>query len=344
MTLDAGHTLADGLVIRGLHKRYGDTVALDGLDLHARPGEILGVAGPNGAGKSTVIKVLAAETTADSGVITVGGVPWSPSLAVHRVAVVHQEPQLFPNLTVEENLVVGRERRRVLRHGANEQERALMADLAIAEFADRPLGTCTLAVQQRTEIARALAQDARLFLFDEPNSALTDEESDDLFRRMHALADAGHVVMLVSHRLAELVEHADRVAVIRDGRATAVLEGEALTQVGVARQLVLGQPERVVDEADVDPVDHAPHGSALTLSQWTHADGEFTGIDLAVDAGEIVAIVGVEGSGARELLRSAAGLERASGSHVVTAAADGPAIGSRPRTSRRTAPRASTAT
>jgi len=125
MTLDAGHTLADGLVIRGLHKRYGDTVALDGLDLHARPGEILGVAGPNGAGKSTVIKVLAAETTADSGVITVGGVPWSPSLAVHRVAVVHQEPQLFPNLTVEENLVVGRERRRVLRHGANEQERAL---------------------------------------------------------------------------------------------------------------------------------------------------------------------------------------------------------------------------
>ena len=79
-----------GLVIRGLRKRYGDTVALDGLDIQARPGEILGVAGPNGAGKSTMIKILAAETDADGGEISVGGVPWSPSIAVHRVAVVHQ--------------------------------------------------------------------------------------------------------------------------------------------------------------------------------------------------------------------------------------------------------------
>ena len=75
-----------------------------------------------------------------------------------------------------------------------------------------PLGCVPLAVQQRVEIGRALARDARVFLFDEPNSALTDEESNDLFRRMHALADAGRVVILVSHRLAELVEHADRVA------------------------------------------------------------------------------------------------------------------------------------
>ncbi len=95
--------------IRGLRKRYGDTVALDGLDLDARPGEILGVAGPNGAGKSTMVKILAGEVDWDEGEIVVDGEPWSSEFGSHRVAVVHQEPQLFPNLTVGENIVVGHE-------------------------------------------------------------------------------------------------------------------------------------------------------------------------------------------------------------------------------------------
>src|SRR6185503_14329719 len=99
----------------------------------------------------------------------------------------------------------------------------LLDDLAILDVADEPLGSQPLAVQQRTEIARALAQDSRVVLFDEPNSALTEEESDDLFRRMHALAKAGRVVILVSHRLAELVRHADRVAIILDGRVARML-------------------------------------------------------------------------------------------------------------------------
>ena len=97
-----------GVEIRGLRKAYGDTIALDGLDLRAERGEILGIAGPNGAGKSTMIKVLAGETTADDGEVIVEGVPWSPRIGARRVAVVHQEPQLFPNLTVAENLVIGR--------------------------------------------------------------------------------------------------------------------------------------------------------------------------------------------------------------------------------------------
>ncbi|MEO6207813.1 MAG: ATP-binding cassette domain-containing protein, partial [Candidatus Limnocylindrales bacterium] len=238
---------AGGVTIRELQKRYGDTIALAGLDLDARPGEILGVAGPNGAGKSTMVKILAGEVAADAGEIVVDGEPWSPILGWQRVAVVHQEPQLFPNLTVAQNIVVGRERSRWLRHGVNAGERKLLADLAIDGFADQPLGSVTLAVQQRTEIARALAQDARVFLFDEPNSALTEEESDDLFRRMHALADAGRVVILVSHRLAELVAHCNRVAIILDGRSARVLEGSALTHEAIARELVVGQTARDAD-------------------------------------------------------------------------------------------------
>src|SRR5262245_25255242 len=169
------HDLAAGIEIRDVHKRYGDTRALNGLDLVARPGEVLGVAGPNGAGKSTLLRILAGEETADSGEILLNGAPFT---ATDAVAVVHQEPQLFPNLSVADNLLVGRERARFLRPRLRKDERALMEELAIAGSARRPLELCSLATQQRTEIARALARDARIFLFDEIGRASCRERSE----------------------------------------------------------------------------------------------------------------------------------------------------------------------
>ncbi len=302
-----------GLVLRGVKKWYGDTHALDGLDLHAQGGEILGVAGPNGAGKSTMIKVLAGEVREDSGTFLLDGAEWRPMEHRDRVAVVHQEPQLFPNLTVAENMMIGREGTRALVRGLDARERALMEDLAILDYADRPLGSVPLAMRQRVEIGRALARDARVFLFDEPNSALTQEESSDLFRRMHLLADAGAVVILVSHRIAELAEHAARVALILDGRCTDVLEGDAMSQEGIAAGLVTGQTAHE-PAAELARQMNDVAGMALRLTGWTSAERAFTGIDLAVHAGEIVAIVGVEGSGGRELVRSIAGFERSTGS------------------------------
>ncbi|MCY7418085.1 MAG: sugar ABC transporter ATP-binding protein [Chloroflexi bacterium] len=305
-----------GVRIRGLRKRYGDTIALDGLDLDAYPGQILGVAGPNGAGKSTMVKILAAETVVDDGEIIVDDAPWSVDIGAHRVAVVHQEPQLFPNLTVGENVMVGREGTRWLRRDLRTQELTVMHDLGIDAVRDRLLEDVPLAVQQRTEIARALVQDARVFLFDEPNSALTEEESNDLFRRMHALADAGRVVILVSHRLAELVRHCDRVVVVLDGRTALTLEGEALTQEAIARELV------VVTATGEDRV-RAAHSAGATetpvveLHGWSHRGGEFADVELTVRAGRIVAFVGVEGSGARELVRSIAGFEPGHGTLLV---------------------------
>jgi ABC-type sugar transport system ATPase subunit len=308
---------APGVEIRGLSKRYGDTIALDGLDLTAQAGKILGIAGPNGAGKSTMIKILAAEVPGDEGHIRIHGDTWSPSLADRRVAVVHQEPQLFPNLTVGENIIIGRERSRWRQHGLNETERGLLADLAILGVVDEPLGSQPLAVQQRTEIARALAQDARVVLFDEPNSALTAEESDDLFRRMHALAEAGRTVMLVSHRLTELAEHSDSVAVILDGRCASVLAGDALSADAIARTLVAG-----VGAAREHAVSAATEGAgepALRLRGFTHRDDEFRDVDLEVPEGLVIALAGVEGSGARELVRAIAGFERTTGSADVLA-------------------------
>ena len=311
MTAD-GAAAGAGLVIGGLHKWYGDTRALDGLDLRATPGEILGVAGPNGAGKSTLIKIIAGETGPDSGEISFGGSPWDPLLDPGRVAVVHQEPQLFPNLTVAQNLMVGREGTRLVTRDLDADEHQLMADLAIRDYGGRPLSEVPLAIQQRVEIGRALARDARIFLFDEPNSALTQEESLDLFRRMHLLADAGRVVVLVSHRIAELSEHADRVALILDGRCTTILAGDDVTQENIAAGLVTGQAARELDPQVRTRIDgDAP--SALRLADWSHADGEFESIDLDARVGEVVAIVGVEGSGARELVRSIAGFEGGAG-------------------------------
>jgi ABC-type sugar transport system ATPase subunit len=293
-----GPSLERGLRIRGLRKWYGDTRAVEGLDIDAVPGEILGIAGPNGAGKSTLIKILAGEVVHDAGDISLDGSPWNPGVDRERVAVVHQEPQLFPNLTVADNLMVGREGTRTLRRGINDQERILMVDLAILEYRDRPLGAVPVAVQQRVEIGRALARDARVCLFDEPNSALTPDESSDLFRRMHALADSGRVVLLVSHRIAELD----------------VLEGESLTQEGIAGGLVVGQAAREPMEQIVMRMGEDAT-TALRLTDWSHGQGEFTAIDLHVRVGEIVAFVGVEGSGGRELVRSMAGFERGTG-HV----------------------------
>jgi ABC-type sugar transport system ATPase subunit len=313
--------VSKGIRIRDVHKRYGHTIALDGLSLEIRPGEVLGIAGPNGAGKSTLVRILAGEEIADSGDLTFDGSKWSPTVDWHAVAVVHQEPQLFPNLTVAQNVAVGREGTRVVKPRLREADSKVMEALGIAPFANKLLSECSLATQQRTEIARAVARDSRMFLFDEPNSALTDDESDELFREMHKLASDGRIVLLVTHRLSDLVEHASRVAVIRDGRVRAILEGDALTEVGLARQLVTDIVAVTATGAARAARSHAASAPVFHARSWSHRKA-FHNIALEGKPGEILALMGVEGSGARELLRSFAGLERCSG-HFEIAGASG---------------------
>ena len=310
--MSAASSLDAGLSIRDLRMRYGRTVALDSIDLDLRPGEVLGVAGPNGAGKSTLVRILAGEERADAGIITLGAAPWSPIDVWTEVAVVHQEAQLFPNLTVAENLLAGREGGGLLRPRSGADDQRLMEALGLGPLAAVPLGACTIATQQRVEIARALARNARVFLFDEPNSALTDEESNELFREMHKIAESGCIVILVTHRLSDLVDHAARVVVIRDGLVAHWLEGADLTEEAIARQLVLGGDKAARNDAAArsKAVDRAP---LVTLASCTHPGSVFQDVAFAAPAGEIVALMGVEGSGARELLRSMSGLERCAG-------------------------------
>ena len=314
MTLGA-ESNAGGLQVLNLVKRYGDTVALSGLTVAAMPGEILGVAGPNGAGKSTLVKILAGETTPDSGTIELKGDLWSAAADYHRVAVVHQDPQLFPNLTVAENLLVGVEPSRLFRPSRKDVDREVLAEVGLLPYIDVPVGELSLAMQQRTEIARALSMRADVFLFDEPNSALTESESAELFERMHILADQGRIVFLVTHRLGELAAHCDRAVVIVDGAVKTSLAGGELSEERIARELVVGR--RMIDDSTRRRgSDKRP--TLLETSGWTHGHRMFADADLAVAAGEIFAIVGVEGSGGRELVRSIAGFEKAAGSISVT--------------------------
>ena len=289
--------------LRGLTKRYGNTHALRGVDLDLVPGEVLGVAGPNGAGKSTLMKLLAGEESADGGTIVVGGRPCSAADIAGRVAVVHQEPQLFPNMTLAENMMVGREGTRLLRPRLGPNENALMTALDLGAREHALVADCSLATQQRVEIARALARRANAFLFDEPNSALDAEESVALFAEIHRLADAGNIVLLVTHRLEDLVRHADRVVVVRDGRIAAELSGDALTEEAVAHVMVQGLEPDFAHRAR--PAVGSPDTAARDgLAEMFGRHG------LSVPPGRVVALIGVEGSGAREYLRSFASMGR----------------------------------
>ena len=216
-----------GLAVEGLTKSYGSTRALRGLSLAAEPDQVIGIVGPNGAGKSTLVRILAGEETEDAGTVSLGGSLLVPERRRRVVAVVHQEPQLFPNLTVVENLMI--DRQGVARPRPTRQVAELLERLQLGPVATVPLENTPIMVWQLTEIARALLRSAEVFLFDEPNSALTKEESGRLFQHMEALRSAGKIVFLVSHRLGEVAEMCRQVLVVRDGSLVATLSGDAVT-------------------------------------------------------------------------------------------------------------------
>lgn len=303
-----------GIALRGLAKSYGNTRALQGLDLDLAPGEILGIAGPNGAGKSTLIRILAGEEDADAGRISNDDGHCTREFLAKHVAVVHQEPQLFPNLTVAENLLVGRERTRFFRPRIRQPDRELMSTMGILVHSNDAVSKVRLATRQRVEIGRALARNAKIFLFDEPNSALSADESRDLFRELHKVSEAGNIVILVTHRLDDLVRHTRRVALIRDGRIDGQLTGTGLTEEAIARLLVRGlEPDEKSNDAARRARKEPGEPPLLQVSAWCHTAKAFSNVEFALASREVVAVLGVEGSGAREVLRSIAGFENSRG-------------------------------
>jgi ABC-type sugar transport system ATPase subunit len=287
------------------------------LSLTAQPDQVIGIVGPNGAGKSTLVRILAGEETEDTGTISLGGAPLVAEMRRRLVAVVHQEPQLFPNLTVVENLMI--DRYGVARPKPTAQVTELLDRMQLTAFAAAPLENTSIMVWQLTEIARALLRSAEVFLFDEPNSALTKEESERLFQHMGSLQAAGKIVFLVSHRLGEVAEVCGQVLVVRDGTVVSALSGDAVTSDRLASLLIAeefgtGGPARE-PEQELVPAYDAPGTQSAAEGTWPTLDVDVTATPASAVArrltvvqaeqGVVVAVTGPEGGGGRELARMA---------------------------------------
>jgi len=297
----------------GVRLSFGKTVALADLSVSLSSGSIIGIAGPNGAGKSTFTRILAGEARSDQGFFTLDGQPWDPSTDMTTTAVVHQEPQVWLNLTVRENLVVGQESTFGRRRGGASRVDEILESLDIANLADVLLEKCSMATRQRVEIGRAMLRQAKCYIFDEPNSALTEAESDALFLFMRRLAETGHVTMLISHRLNDLVDQCQQVHVIRDGRLASTIDGDRLTENNIAAELVEGTTS--LAEPGPTRASHGPNSPAggFVLVNWESESGAFQSTGLELRPGDVTVVVGVEGSGGREFVASVAGFHKARG-------------------------------
>jgi ribose transport system ATP-binding protein len=301
--------------MRGITKRFDGVPVLDAVDLELRPGEVHAIAGGNGAGKSTLMKILRGVYQADDGTIEIDGRPTrlaSSQDAMDRgIAMIFQEFSVIPTLTVAQNVFLNRER--IVSGGliddrsALERTRALFAGMGVTVDASRRLEDLGTAYWQLTEIAKALAQDARVLIMDEPTASLAKEEADHLFELVRSLARQGIAIVYITHRIEEIFAVTDRVTVLRDGRVVASNETSALTGEQLIEQIVGRRMESVLAwqprtvRRDVEPV--------LEVRD-VHVKPRLRGVSFELYAGEILGIAGLMGSGRTEIARALFGIDR----------------------------------
>ncbi|WBB60671.1 sugar ABC transporter ATP-binding protein [Streptomyces sp. WMMC500] len=299
------------LAARGLSKSFGAVRALQDVSLTLHAGEAHALAGENGAGKSTLIKILAGVHRPDAGHLLLDDAP----VAFHGpadardagIAVIYQEPTLFPDLSIAENIFMGRQPRRTLRRidraSVHDATAALMRRLGVDLAPDRPARGLSIADQQIVEIAKALSFDARVLIMDEPTAALTGSETARLFAVVEALRAEGAAVLFISHRLEEIFRLCRRVTTLRDGRRIATDEVDALTEDALVRRMV-GR-----DLAELYPKQDADLGeTALSVRRLTR-EGVFHDVSFDVRRGEIVALAGLVGAGRSEVVQAAFGVD-----------------------------------
>jgi ribose transport system ATP-binding protein len=302
------------LRMTGIVKTFPGVRALDGVSFEVSAGEVHALVGENGAGKSTLMKILAGAQPADSGEIDVDGRPVSidgPRTAERLgIGMIYQEFNLVPDLGVIENIVLGVEPRRGMfldKPGAAREAAKVLGELGIALPLDRPARRLSVAEQQLTEIAKCLVRKARLIVMDEPTAALTEREIDALFALIAKLKAQNVAFVYISHRLEELPRIADRITVLRDGkaietRAAAQMPQDDLIRLMVGRALEAHFP-------DLPPV--APDAPVMLDVRGIGAASGVHVQDIAfqVRAGEVVGLAGLVGAGRSEIVRAIAGAD-----------------------------------
>jgi len=295
-------------------KRFGTFVALDGVSLEVRPGTVHALLGENGAGKTTLMRIAYGLVRPDSGTMRVDGAPAAVSHAADAIALgigmVHQHFTLVPVMTIAENVALGN--RGLLRISrAVKRVRELVQSTGFALDPLAKVETLSVGAQQRVEITKALAHNARVLILDEPTAVLAPEESKALLDWLRAFADAGNAVVLITHKLRDALNVADDVTVLRHGRTTLARRASMVTTDELA-DAMLGKDVSVAEYAGrlalEGPTD-APVVFRAERLRVTDSAGVTRVHDatFVVRAGEVVGVAGVEGSGHRELLRSLAG-------------------------------------
>lgn len=300
----------DLLRVEGIRKAFPGVVALDGVDFDLRAGEVHVLLGENGAGKSTLIKMLSGAHRPDSGRILVGGreVRLNGAQDAERlgIATIYQEFNLVPDLTVAENIFLGRQPRRfgMIDRRRMEADAAVLLERVGVDAAPharvRELGIARL---QMVEIAKALSLDARVLIMDEPTAVLTSEEVDKLFTIVRSLRADGVGVVFITHHLEEIAALGDRVTVLRDGRS--VDQVPASTPEDELVRLMVG---RGIDQQY--PRERPDVGAPLLSVRGLTRDGVFHDVGFEVRAGEVVGLAGLVGAGRTEVARAVFGADR----------------------------------
>lgn len=303
----AGHPLVR---VDGLVKRYGSTQAVRAASFGIAAGEIHALCGHNGAGKSTVVKMLSGQETPDDGVILIGdeAVELRSRQAAqrHGIALVDQELSVVPALTVAENLMLGDVQTRWVNHRrrSGARFRSLLDSVGLDHVGlNQPLSGLGLGERQLIELARALGQDARVVILDEPTATLSDVESEYVYASVRKVADAGCAILFVSHRLGEVLDLCDKVTVMRDGEVVATSAASELTIDSLIHQMLGEAPHRLEKRAGAEP-----EGGVVLSVTGLSVPGRVDGFGLSLRAGRVYAVAGQLGSGASDVLRAIAGL------------------------------------
>ena len=306
------------VTLRNVSKRFGATQALDRVSLHIEPGEIHALVGENGAGKSTLGKIIGGLYTQDTGRLMIDGenIPrWDPPLALRAgIATIQQELSLVPARSVAENVFLGIERSRLGVITGSELQRyeSLEAEVGFGIPPDVNVGSLRLADQQKVEILRALARNARLIIMDEPTSSLTKDETDRLHDVIAGLKREGRTLVYVSHFLEDVLEVADRVTIMRDG----VITRTAPTAEETKASLIEGMLGRTLEATF--PARRPVGADQPVVLEVREVTGKVPkSIGFEVRAGEIVGIAGLVGSGRTDLLRLLFGAEPLGGGEIL---------------------------
>ena len=299
------------LALRGIRKEYPGVVALDGVDLELRAGEVHILLGENGAGKSTLMKVISGAVRRDGGEILLDGAPVEITGPRHAqqlgLGIIYQEFNLIPDLTAGENILLGREP--ALAPGVIDQRslmtsaQAILDGLGVAIDARSTVRRLSVAAQQMVEVAKALSLKARVLIMDEPTSALTDAEIKELFTAIRRLKDRGVAIVYISHRMDELFAIGDCVTVLRDGR-----------HVGTRRIAETSMPELVRLMVGRDLSEHFPKQAARVGEEALRVEGlsrkgVLHDVSFRLHRGEVVGVAGLMGSGRTELARAIFGAD-----------------------------------